>query len=143
RRSTTRAGTTGRSATRCSSTTAITTARTVSASSPNERRDAMRRCSPPLPGLSHSRVWVSRVRASGRDWPQRTNLWRRITSLSGGGKATKKRQNELAKKRFSMLSWAEFYRGLANEATLRAAQMVNASEKDKLEEVAKEWSTLA
>jgi hypothetical protein len=59
------------------------------------------------------------------------------------GKATKKRQSELAKKRFPMLSWAEFYRGLANEATLRAAQMANASEKDELEEVAKEWSTLA
>jgi hypothetical protein len=42
-----------------------------------------------------------------------------------------------------MLSWAEFYRGLANEATLRAAQMANASEKDELKEVAKEWSTLA
>ena len=42
-----------------------------------------------------------------------------------------------------MLSWAHFYRGLANEATLRAAQMANSSEKDKLEEVAKEWSALA
>ena len=38
-----------------------------------------------------------------------------------------------------MLSWADFYRGLANEATLRAAQMANSSKKDKLEEVAKEW----
>jgi hypothetical protein len=37
-----------------------------------------------------------------------------------------------------MLSWADFYRGLANEATLRAAQMANSSEKDKIEEVAKE-----
>src|SRR5262249_42482827 len=45
KRSTTRAGTTGRSATRCSSTTAITTARTASSSSPNERRTALRRCS--------------------------------------------------------------------------------------------------
>jgi len=42
-----------------------------------------------------------------------------------------------------MLSWATFYRGLANEATLRAAQMANSCEKDKLEEVAKEWSALA
>ena len=42
-----------------------------------------------------------------------------------------------------MLSWADFYRGLANEATLRAAQMANSSKKDKLEEVAKEWSVLA
>jgi len=50
---------------------------------------------------------------------------------------------KLAKKRFPMLSWADFYRGLANEATLRAAQMANSSEKDKLEEVAKEWSALA
>ena len=50
---------------------------------------------------------------------------------------------KLAKKRFPMLSWADFYRGLANEATLRAAQMANLSEKDKLEEVAKEWSALA
>ena len=50
---------------------------------------------------------------------------------------------ELAKKRFPMLSWANFYRGLANEATLRAAQMPNSSKRDKLEEVAKEWSALA
>ena len=42
-----------------------------------------------------------------------------------------------------MLSWANFYRGLANEATLRAAQMANSSKKDKLQEVAKEWSALA
>ena len=42
-----------------------------------------------------------------------------------------------------MSSWSDFYRGLAKEATLRAAQMANASEKDKLEEFAKEWSTLA
>jgi hypothetical protein len=42
-----------------------------------------------------------------------------------------------------MLSWADFYRGLANEATLHAAQMANSSKKDKLEEVAKEWSALA
>ena len=42
-----------------------------------------------------------------------------------------------------MLSWADFYRGLANEATLRAAQVANSSEKGKLEEVAKEWSALA
>ena len=44
---------------------------------------------------------------------------------------------------FPMLSWADFYRGLANEATLRATQMANSFEKDKLEGVAKEWSELA
>jgi len=42
-----------------------------------------------------------------------------------------------------MSSWANFYRGLANEATSRAAQMANPSEKHKLEKVAKEWSALA
>jgi hypothetical protein len=33
--------------------------------------------------------------------------------------------------------------GLLTEATLRAAQMANSSEKDNLEGVAKEWSALA
>ena len=42
-----------------------------------------------------------------------------------------------------MLSWANFYRRLANETTLHAVQMANSSEKNKLEEVAKEWSALA
>jgi hypothetical protein len=42
-----------------------------------------------------------------------------------------------------MSSWAHFYRRLANEATLRAAQAANLSERDKFEEVAKEWSALA
>jgi hypothetical protein len=48
-----------------------------------------------------------------------------------------------SKKEIRMSSWANFYRGLANEARLRAAQAANLSEKDKLEEVAKEWSALA
>ena len=38
-----------------------------------------------------------------------------------------------------MSSWANFYRGLANEAMLAA----DLSEKDKFEEVAREWSALA
>jgi hypothetical protein len=43
-----------------------------------------------------------------------------------------------------MSSWAHFYRRLANdEARLRAAQAANLSERDKFEEVAKEWSALA
>jgi hypothetical protein len=39
--------------------------------------------------------------------------------------------------------WANFYRGLANEAKLRAAQAASLSEKDKFEAVAMEWSALA
>jgi hypothetical protein len=42
-----------------------------------------------------------------------------------------------------MSSWANFYRGLANEATERAAQAVNLSVKDQFEQVAKEWFALA
>jgi hypothetical protein len=47
-----------------------------------------------------------------------------------------------------MCSWANFYRGLANEARERAARasnlsINNLSIKDKFEEVAKEWSALA
>ena len=42
-----------------------------------------------------------------------------------------------------MCSWANFYRGLANEARERAARASNVSIKDKFEEVAKEWSALA
>jgi len=42
-----------------------------------------------------------------------------------------------------MSSWASFYRGLANEAMLRAVRAADLSEKDKFEEVAKEWSALA
>ena len=42
-----------------------------------------------------------------------------------------------------MCSWANFYRGLADEARERAARAANVSFKDKLEEVAKEWSALA
>jgi hypothetical protein len=42
-----------------------------------------------------------------------------------------------------MCSWANFYRGLANEAKERAAHATNLSVKDKFEEVAKEWSALA
>jgi len=42
-----------------------------------------------------------------------------------------------------MSSWANFYRGLAHEATLRAAQTATSFEKDKFEEAAKEWSALA
>ena len=38
-----------------------------------------------------------------------------------------------------MCSWANFYRGLANDARERAARAI----KDKFEEVAKEWSALA
>jgi hypothetical protein len=64
-----------------------------------------------------------------------------MNKSSDRSKATKKQVN--ATKRFPMLSWANFYRGLANEATLHAAQMPNSSKKDKLEEVAKEWSALA
>src|SRR5262249_39519306 len=62
----------------------------------------------------------------------------------GQEQSDQKASSKLAKKGgFPMLSWANFYRGLANEATLRAAQMANSAEKDKLEEVAKEWSALA
>jgi hypothetical protein len=42
-----------------------------------------------------------------------------------------------------MCSWANFYRGLANEARERAARASNLSIKDKFEEVAKKWSALA
>ena len=42
-----------------------------------------------------------------------------------------------------MSSWANFYRGLANEAMLRAVRAADLSEKDKFEEVAREWSALA
>ena len=42
-----------------------------------------------------------------------------------------------------MCSWANFYRGLANEARERAARASNLSIKDKFEEVAKERSALA
>jgi hypothetical protein len=42
-----------------------------------------------------------------------------------------------------MCSWANFYRGLANEARERAARASNLSIKDKFEEVATEWSALA
>jgi len=42
-----------------------------------------------------------------------------------------------------MCSWANFYRGLANEARERAVRASNVSIKDKFEEVAKEWSALA
>src|SRR4249919_3963141 len=42
-----------------------------------------------------------------------------------------------------MCSWANFYRGLANEARERAARASNVSIKDKFEEVAKEWSALS
>ena len=42
-----------------------------------------------------------------------------------------------------MCSWANFYRGLANEARQRAARASNPSIRDNLEAVAKEWSTLA
>ena len=42
-----------------------------------------------------------------------------------------------------MCSWANVYRGLANEARERAARASNLSIKDKFEEVAKEWSALA
>jgi hypothetical protein len=42
-----------------------------------------------------------------------------------------------------MCSWANFYRGLANEARERAARASNLSIKDRFEEVAKEWSALA
>ena len=48
-----------------------------------------------------------------------------------------------SKKEIRMSSWAHFYRRLANEARLRAAQAANLSESDKFEEVAKEWSALA
>ena len=41
-----------------------------------------------------------------------------------------------------MCSWANFYRGLANEARERAARASNLSIKDRFEEVAKEWSAL-
>jgi intein/homing endonuclease len=37
-----------------------------------------------------------------------------------------------------MCSWANFYRGLANEARERAVRASNVSIKDKFEEVAKE-----
>ena len=42
-----------------------------------------------------------------------------------------------------MCSWANVYRGLANEARERAARASNLSIKDKFEELAKEWSALA
>ena len=42
-----------------------------------------------------------------------------------------------------MCSWANFYRRLANEARERAAHATDPSAKDKLEEVAREWSALA
>jgi hypothetical protein len=42
-----------------------------------------------------------------------------------------------------MCSWANFYRGLANEARERAARASNPSFKDNFEAAAKEWSTLA
>jgi hypothetical protein len=42
-----------------------------------------------------------------------------------------------------MSSSANFYRELANEARLRAAQVASLSEKDKFEEAAMEWSALA
>jgi hypothetical protein len=42
-----------------------------------------------------------------------------------------------------MCPWANFYRRLANEARERAAHATDPSVKDKLEEVAKEWSALA
>jgi hypothetical protein len=48
-----------------------------------------------------------------------------------------------SKTEFRMSSWANFYRGLANEARLRAAQTASLSEKDKFEKVAMEWSALA
>ena len=48
-----------------------------------------------------------------------------------------------SKKEIRMSSWSNFYRGLANEARLRAAQAGNLSERDKFEKVAKEWSALA
>jgi hypothetical protein len=65
-----------------------------------------------------------------------------MNKSSDRSKATKKQVNS-QQRGFPMLSWANFYRGLANEATLHAAQMPNSSKKDKLEEVAKEWSALA
>jgi hypothetical protein len=42
-----------------------------------------------------------------------------------------------------MCSWANFYRRLANEARERAAHATDWSAKNKLEEVAKDWSALA
>ena len=42
-----------------------------------------------------------------------------------------------------MCSWANFYRGLANEARERAARASNRSLRDNFETAAKEWSTLA
>ena len=42
-----------------------------------------------------------------------------------------------------MSPWASFYRELANEAKERALEATNLSEKEKLEEAAKEWFELA
>jgi hypothetical protein len=42
-----------------------------------------------------------------------------------------------------MRSWPNFYRMLAAEAKHRAARTMNHSARDKLEEVAREWSALA
>jgi hypothetical protein len=42
-----------------------------------------------------------------------------------------------------MSSWANFHRGLANEARLRASQAASVYEKHKFEEVAMGWSVLA
>jgi hypothetical protein len=42
-----------------------------------------------------------------------------------------------------MSTWANFYRGLANEARERALEATNLSKKEKLDEVAREWSELA
>jgi len=42
-----------------------------------------------------------------------------------------------------MPTWANFYRGLANEARERALKATNLSKKEKLDEVAREWSELA
>jgi hypothetical protein len=42
-----------------------------------------------------------------------------------------------------MPSWANFYRTLAREATLRAAQAATHAARDRFEEAAIEWSALA
>jgi hypothetical protein len=42
-----------------------------------------------------------------------------------------------------MCSWANFYRGLTDEAKERAAHATSPSIRDDFEAVAKEWSTLA
>ena len=57
--------------------------------------------------------------------------------------AARAESNFLKKMEIRMSSWANFYRELANEAKLRAAQAASLSEKDKFEEVAMEWSALA